>query len=118
MRILYVEDNMANVALLERVVQQVGDDLFTYYSAEDALAEADLHSFDLIFTDIHLGEGVMDGLEFAATLRANGVQAPIISVTAFDFDEYERRSNEAGSDLYLVKPISPQELIDLINHYR
>lgn len=118
MRILYVEDNDANIALLERVVQMSGDDLYTYYTAEDALAECDMNIFDMIITDIHLGDGVMDGLEFAASLRSTGIQVPIVAMTAFDFDEYERRSTKAGSDLYLVKPISPQELMDLLNHYR
>jgi CheY-like chemotaxis protein len=118
MRILYVEDNAANIALLERVVQMSGDELFTYFTAEAALSECDMGSFDLIITDIHLENGDMDGLEFSSMLRQQGIQVPIIAMTAFDFDEYERRSEEAGSDLYLVKPISPQELVNLLDHYR
>lgn len=118
MRILYIEDNASNIALVERVVQMRNDELITYQSAEDALVEADVYSFDVILTDINLGENLMDGLDFTAILRDNGVDAPIIALTAYDFDEYERRSVEAGSDVYVVKPISPQELVDLLDQFR
>lgn len=118
MRILYIEDNPANLALVNRVIQMSGDELLTYPDAESALKDADLTSFDLIITDIHLGENVMDGLDFTAILRENGIKAPIIALTAYDFEEYERRSFEAGSDIYMVKPIAPQTLMDLLDQFR
>jgi len=118
MRILYVEDNNANVALVERVIQMCGDHLDTFQSAESAIQGTDLMSYDVIITDIHLGENVMDGLDFTALLRQHGVTAPIVAITAYDFEEYERRSHEAGSDVYMVKPVSPQDLINLFDQFR
>lgn len=118
MRVLYVEDDLANLALVERVFNMSGDELYAYPDAESALDEADMLSFDLIITDIHLGENTMDGLDFTATLRDNGIEVPIIAITAYDFEEYERRSVDVGSDIYMVKPISPQELINLLDTFR
>lgn len=118
MRILYIEDSPANIALLDRVVQMSGDELYTYPSAEDALEQSDIHSFDLIITDIHLGENVMDGLDFTELLRHNGVDIPVIAITAYDFDEYQQRSEVAGSDVYLVKPVSPRDLMKLFDQFR
>ena len=118
MRILYIEDNMANVALVDRVTQMSGDELFTYSSAEDAMNDADIHSFDLIITDINLGENAMDGLDFTHALRDHGVDVPIIAITAYDFDEYQRRSEAAGSNLYMVKPVSPKDLVNLLDKFR
>src|SRR5688500_6088568 len=103
MKILYIEDNPANLALVNRVIQMSGDELEAYPDAESALEKTDVRSFDLIITDIHLGEDVMDGLDFTALLRQNGVDVPIVALTAYDFEEYERRSFEAGSDIYMVK---------------
>lgn len=118
MRVLYIEDNPANLAFVERVLQMSGDDLSSYADAESALDGENLDAFDLIITDIHLGEGVMDGLDFTELLRRHGVNTPIIALTAYDFQEYEQRSFAVGSDLYMVKPISPQMLLDLLDQFR
>jgi two-component system, NarL family, capsular synthesis sensor histidine kinase RcsC len=118
MRILYIEDNPTNVALINRVIQMSGDELHTFDTAEDALEKSDISSFDVIITDIFLGENLMDGLDFTATLRERGVTAPIIAITAYDFDAYERRSMDAGSDFYLVKPIAPVDIVNLLNNLR
>lgn len=118
MRVLYIEDNPANLALVERVIQMSGDELHTFSDAETALDSVDMTVFDLIITDIHLGEDVMDGLDFTALLRENNIDIPIVALTAYDFDEYERRSQEAGSDVYMVKPIAPQALMELLDHFR
>jgi len=118
MNILYIEDNDANVALLERVISMTGDNLHTYPSAEDALEQSDIHMFHVIITDINLGDNMMDGLDFTSILRDNGVDVPIIAITAYDFDEYQRRSSEAGSDFYIVKPVSPTDIVNLLNEIR
>lgn len=118
MNILYIEDNATNVALIERVVTMSGDILHTYPTAEDALNHSDIHQYDVIITDIHLGENVMDGLDFTELLRQHGVNVPIIAITAYDFDEYQRRSHEVGSDFYIVKPVSPAEIVALLDELR
>jgi CheY-like chemotaxis protein len=118
MRILYLEDDPANLALLERISQLNGDELVTVANAEDAIVELQNIHFDLIVADVHLGTGVMDGLEFAEYLRDAGLQTPIISITAYDFDEYERRSEQAGTEYHIVKPIAVNDLIAVINRFR
>jgi CheY-like chemotaxis protein len=118
MRILYLEDDPANLALLERIAQLYDDDLILVDRPEDALAELQTTPFDLIIADIELGPGVMDGLEFTAYLRNAGVQTPIISITAYDFEEYQRRSMRAGTDLHIVKPIAINDLIAALDQFR
>ena len=118
MRILYIEDDPSNLALLDRVTQMSGDTVVSYPSAEAALNEADFGSFDVIVTDIYLGENAMDGLDFTEALRSNGVNVPIIAITAYDFDEYERRSSQVGSDYYIVKTVSPGDLVNLLDELR
>jgi CheY-like chemotaxis protein len=113
-----VEDNQANVAFFDRILSMSGDELHTYHNVEDALRDPNVSAYDVIITDIHFGENVMDGLDLVARLRSDGITTPIIAVTAYDFQDYERRSEEVGSDLYLVKPISPQQVVSLLNGFR
>ena len=51
MRIIYIEDNLANVALIERICHMNDDELVTYSDAETALAEIGTGSADLILMD-------------------------------------------------------------------
>ncbi len=118
MRILYLEDDPANLALFDRIAQLYGDEIISVANPEDAIGELQASPFDLIVADVHLGTGVMDGIEFAEYLRDAGLQTPIISITAYDFDEYERRSEEAGTEYHIVKPIAVNDLIAVINQFR
>ncbi len=118
MRILYLEDDPANLALIERVAQMHTDELVTVQHPEDALGHIENQGFDLIITDIELGLEVMDGLDFVAYLRENGLETPIVSITAYDFEEYSRRSEQAGTDYHIVKPVSVQKLVDLLDQFR
>lgn len=118
MRILYLEDDPSNLALIERVVQLHNDELVTVTNPEDALSQLEVGLFDLIITDIQLGLDVMDGLDFTAYLRDNGLETPIVSITAYDFDEYHRRSEEAGTNYHIVKPVAIGDLMALLDEFR
>jgi CheY-like chemotaxis protein len=117
MHIIYIEDDPANVALVERVVRMADDTLTTYASAEDALIYIQPGDADLILTDIDFGEG-MSGLQLTHALRKRGIDTPIIAVTAYDLQEYVRWSHQAGSDNFLVKPVDVADLIQLFDSYR
>lgn len=118
MRILYLEDDPGNLALIQRVAMMHNDQLITVQHPEKAYEEIETGHFDLILTDIELGLEVMDGLDFTAFLREKGITIPIVSITAYDFEEYYRRSAEAGTDDHIVKPISVSELITLLDKFR
>lgn len=117
MRIIYVEDNVANVALLERICNMGKDELVTYFDADTALAEIQSGSGDLIVIDLHLGNYSISGLELARMLRGKGLVEPIIAITSYDTlyaDEYET----AGFNEYVKKPVSVRTLLSLIDRYR
>jgi len=79
MRIAYVEDNVANIALVERICQMNNDELLTYNDADDALNEISDGFADLILMDLHLGTRSIDGLQLTRLLRQKGVTQPIIA---------------------------------------
>ncbi len=117
MNIVYVEDDPTNILLLERVTHSTGDYLATFTDAESALDSAELWDADLLLVDIHL-PGELNGLDMTDILRRNGVNAPVIVITAYDTPELLARCREIGGDMYLVKPVSVPELVELLNDFR
>ncbi len=118
MRIVYIEDNLANVALIERICHMNSDELVTYSDAETALAEVASGSADLILMDLNLGNRSMDGLRLTRMLRQKGVEEPIIAITAYDTMGYADQYVAAGCNDYVRKPVSIRGMLNLINGYR
>jgi CheY-like chemotaxis protein len=118
MRIIYVEDHPANVALIDRICHMNGDELVTFDDAQTALAEITPGSSDLILMDLNLGSRSMDGLRLTRLLRQKGVKEPIVAVTAYDTMGYADQYVAAGCNDYLRKPVSIRGMLDVINGYR
>lgn len=118
MRIIYIEDNLANVALIERICHMNDDVLVTYNEAETALAEIDPGTADLILMDLNLGNRSIDGLSLTRLLRQKGVQEPIVAITAYDTMGYADQYVAAGCNDYVRKPVSIRGMLNLINGYR
>ena len=118
MRIVYVEDNPANVALVERISNMTSDNLVTYNEPTVALAEIQPGNVDLILMDVNLGDAEINGLQLTKLLREKGVQEPIVVVTAYDAMGYPEDFRTAGFDEYILKPVSVRSMIDIINAYR
>ena len=117
MNIVYVEDDPANIMLLERVTHSTGDNLITFTDAETALDSDTIWDADLLLVDVHL-PGDLNGLDMADILRRHGVDVPMVVITAYDTPEYVARSGQLGSEQYLIKPVSVPELMGLLDNYR
>lgn len=111
MRILYVEDNPANVFLVKRVAQ--GHDIINYVDGEEALRNIDQDRPDLILMDIQLA-GTLNGLEVVRALRAKGIKTPIVAVTAYAMVGDRERCLAAGCDDYIPKPLPISQLLAII----
>ncbi len=118
MRIIYIEDNLANVALIERICHMNEDALVTYNDPETALANIEPGSAELILMDLHLGTRAIDGLQLTRLLRQKGVQEPIIAITAYDNLGYADQYLAAGCNGYVRKPVAIRSMLSLINTYR
>ncbi|MFK2879075.1 osmolarity response regulator transcription factor OmpR [Rhodanobacter hydrolyticus] len=107
--ILVVDDDLRLRDLLERYLAQQG---FHVRGAAHAAAmhrELAMHHVDLIVLDLMLPDG--DGLELCRVLRAQGMDMPVIMLTAKG-DEVDRIVGlEIGADDYLSKPCNPRELV-------
>jgi two-component system cell cycle response regulator DivK len=118
MRILYVEDNEVNRALVERVMRARQCSVVFQDEGESALeALATDPTIDLILLDIELA-GSMTGLDVIRTLRARNDHRPVVAVTAYAMMGDRERILEAGCDQYLPKPLVVTDLLNVIDHYQ
>ncbi len=108
MRVLLVEDDSKLAALVRRGLTENGSVADIASRGEDALWMARAHEYDAIVLDVMLPG--LDGFETCAELRAAGVWAPVLMLTARDAIEDRVAGLDAGADDYLTKPFSLAEL--------
>lgn len=113
--ILYVEDNLDNRKLVQRVLRA---SLFQFQgaaNAAEALALLPQHSPDLILMDINLPD--MDGYTLTETLRRRPDMAhiPIVALTANVMKADREKAAAAGCNGFIQKPINvdllPEQII-------
>jgi DNA-binding response OmpR family regulator len=115
LRILIVDDNRDAAESLAMCLDLDGHQTHRAHDGESALAVASEFQPQAAILDIGLPG--MNGYELARCLRrqANSDPPPIlIAVTGWGTEDDRRRTQEAGFDLHLVKPIDPDELNRII----
>ncbi len=77
------------------------------------------NSFQLIIMDIGL-PGSKDGLSLIKELKVNKdfLKIPIVCITSYDSNDQRANVLNAGADVYLVKPVSRNILIDIITKFQ
>jgi DNA-binding response OmpR family regulator len=108
-RVLVVEDDPSISRLLELELQHRGIEVHVAADGQSGLTLAGQHRHDVILLDILLP--VMDGERVLYKLRHDGIQTPVIMLTARDGDRDKIRNLEVGADDYLTKPFNVDELV-------
>jgi two-component system OmpR family response regulator len=109
MRVLIVEDDTKMAALVRRGLRGEGIAADVARSGEDAAWMAEAVDYDALVLDVMLPG--LDGFETCRRLRARGVWAPVLMLTARDAVEDRVRGLDQGADDYLTKPFSFAELL-------
>jgi DNA-binding NarL/FixJ family response regulator len=117
--VVLVEDEFDTRELLGRSVERAGYRCLATADATDALERARGNpDVVAIVTDVVLGSDDRRGLRLLADLRAAGVDAPVIVITAYaDVDKVKAALNQGAAHL-LEKPFKARELIDVIDGVR
>lgn len=82
-------------------------------NGEDAKKFFDTYSIDILITDIRMP--FMDGLELASYVKNNYPDTHIIIISGHSDFEYAQQAIQLGVTEYLVKPVTSQELLDILN---
>jgi two-component system OmpR family response regulator len=109
MRILVVEDEVKLASLIRRGLREEGLLADVAIKGEDALWMAASTEYDVLILDWML-PGI-DGIQTAERLRADGVDTPILMLTARDSVPDRITGLNAGADDYLPKPFAFGELV-------
>jgi CheY-like chemotaxis protein len=103
--ILVVDDSADNVAVISLDLQQQGYRVVTASDGEDAVAIATQMLPNLILMDINLP--TLDGLGATRRIRETDElrDVPIVAITAFGTEGFQRAAYDAGISGYLTKPL-------------
>jgi CheY-like chemotaxis protein len=109
-RILVVDDNPDGVETLSRLLRLMGNEVRIAHDGQEALEAAEAFRPDVAVLDI--GLPTIDGYEAARRLREQpwGRDMILVALTGWGQDEDRRRSQEAGFDHHLVKPVNAKAL--------
>lgn len=107
-RVLLVEDNRLNRALLAEMLKQLGCEVIAATHANQALQLWQHENLDLVLLDCQMPD--MDGYQLARLLRNRRRNIPIVAVTANVSDGIRERCLDAGMDECLYKPVTIEAL--------
>jgi|GEM_PF-5397967 len=124
-RILLAEDDRINVLATTNTLQRAGYTVRTVHDGQAAIDAIAASSYDLILMDVQMP--VVDGLTAIREIRkqeristiaeTNRNPLPIICVTAYASAADRKRCIEAGADAVVVKPYTPEQLVEAVGRY-
>ena len=112
-KILIIEDDASTAASLQKVLRAEGCDVDTSSRGDTGLEQALQQNYNVVITDLRLpGVG---GLDLVRQLHSAKPKQPIILMTAHGTTETAIEATKLGAWDYLIKPIEPDELLDLVS---
>jgi DNA-binding response OmpR family regulator len=116
-RILAVDDDPTAVGALRQILTQKGYEVTIAHSGEEALAVLADQRFDLAILDVSMPG--MSGYDLCRKLRqeARTVDLPVIFLTAKALLMDMAEGEDAGSDLYLIKPVLATKLVSMVGMF-
>jgi two-component system alkaline phosphatase synthesis response regulator PhoP len=114
-KILVVDDEVNITQILEFSIGSEGYQVITASNGEDAVEKARREQPDLVILDIMMPK--IDGYEACRLIKSNPLtkNIPVVLLTAKGRDIDKRLGYEVGAIDYIVKPFSPNKLIERIH---
>ena len=109
-KILVVDDDPVVSQSFKRVLATKGYAVISASSGAEALDKLSKEEYDAVFTDLKMPG--MGGLEVAEKVKASQPWMPVVIVTGYGSDAYEKQASDLGVDQFLRKPLSP-DMIEL-----
>ncbi|WPD24742.1 MAG: chemotaxis protein CheB [Candidatus Electrothrix scaldis] len=109
---LLVEDNLFNQKLAHILLEKMAISVKSAYNGKEAINAIYEGEYDFVLMDIQMP--IMDGLEATRILRAEGINLPIIALTANATAKDRADCLAAGMNDYLSKPIDEEKLREII----
>lgn len=114
-RILIVDDNRDSADSLALLLEITGNQTFVAHDGYEAIAAAEKHRPEVVLLDIGLPK--LSGHDVCRRVREQpwGKDIVMLALTGWGQEEDRRKSQEAGFDGHLVKPVNYDELLELLS---
>ncbi len=109
MNVLLIEDELKVASFIKKGLEEEGYSVHVAYNGVDGLELLKKDTYDIVLLDLMLPE--IDGLEVLKTMRGWCMGTPVLIITAKSSKEDVVRGLDTGSDDYLTKPFSFEELL-------
>ncbi|MGH9190685.1 MAG: response regulator transcription factor [Acidimicrobiales bacterium] len=109
MRVLVVDDEENITFLLDSALRHFGFEVRVAQTGRAALSEMEQFGPDVVLLDVMLPD--LDGFDVVRRMRADGMKAPVLFLTARDAVEDKVRGLTLGGDDYVTKPFSLEEVV-------
>nr|BFE94982.1 hypothetical protein GCM10020185_55180 [Pseudomonas brassicacearum subsp. brassicacearum] len=116
-KVLCVDDNPANLLLVQTLLEDMGAKVLAVESGYAAVKAVQKETFDLVLMDVQMPG--MDGRQSTEAIRQweserHCTPLPIVALTAHAMANEKRALLQSGMDDYLTKPISERQLAQVV----
>jgi DNA-binding response OmpR family regulator len=109
MKVLLVEDEAKVANFISKGLQEEGYNVDVAYDGKKGLELLKEFNYDILLLDLMIPE--VDGLQLLKNIRSWGIHTPVLIITAKSSKEDVVKGLDMGSDDYLTKPFSFEELL-------
>jgi len=113
MSILLADDDVHLATFLSKSLESAGFSVHTALDEDTVLSELQRQNYKLIILDLNFGQ--TDGLKLLEKLRSEGMETPVMVLSARNKVSDRIQSLNLGADDYITKPFSFQELAARVN---
>jgi DNA-binding response OmpR family regulator len=109
-KILCVDDEPHVVNLKCAILEAAGHEATPATSAQDAIEKLEHNTYDAVVTDWRLGDA--NGRSIVQAAKSHSTM-PVVVVSGYVAEAFQ--AAEPLADLYLEKPVNPEELVTIVN---
>src|SRR3954466_37835 len=112
-QILIVEDDKVARELLDEILRREGHTVEALPSGDEAIARAGKGDYDLVISDVRLGDSA-SGFDVLAAFQQRAAETPVILITAFGDVSGAMAAIQKGAYDYVSKPFNVTELAETV----
>jgi CheY-like chemotaxis protein len=115
--IIVVEDDLSSVKYYETLLKNSGASIKVFRNGKefvDFIAD-DKEKIDMVFMDFLVP--LVNGIECTRILRKSGRNVPVIMVTGYGSEQSKIEAFLAGCNEYILKPVYPENIYNLLEKY-
>ncbi|GBD97800.1 MAG TPA: response regulator [Nitrospirae bacterium] len=115
--ILIVDDSASMRQLVTFALKDAGYDVIAAVDGKDAIVKLSGTKADMVVTDLNMPN--MDGIELIKQIRSTAAFKfiPVVMLTTESQESRKQEGKQAGASGWLVKPFTPEKLIDVIKKF-